>query len=196
MKKEGQTKRKKRDFFTFFSLWFIIFGKKKGLEGPSFQETTWGINISLGSKYLFELLNLFTALLYCIIPVVQFSNYLKDSMYKIWPIIIMYILMYTIFVLGYYVNTRFIFQGLLLPPCKTKKFLLIVHILFYSLVFLRIFRRVLPLASQGSSFLISLLLLIAGTFIFFMISFLGTYYGSQIAKKQLTALWDGKIRKS
>ena len=106
--------------------------KKKGLEGSSFEGTAWGIKLSPGVKYLFELLNHFTAFLYCVIPVVQFSKYFEDSMYKIWPIIIIFILVYTIFVIGYYVNTRFIFQGLLLPPCKMKKFLLIVYILFLA----------------------------------------------------------------
>jgi ABC-type multidrug transport system fused ATPase/permease subunit len=99
-----------------------------------------------------------------------------------------------VFVVGYYLNTRYIFQGLLLPPGKMKKFLLIVHVLFYSILFLGILFKNLPIVPEYFPMWIYVIILIAVLFIFFILSFLGTYYGSRIAKKQLTAVWDIKNR--
>lgn len=92
-------------------------------------------------------------------------------------------------------NTRYIFQGLLLPPNKMKHFLLIVHVLFYSVLALAAFIPVLHTAAESSRGLIALIVVIAGMFMFFMLSFLGTYYGSRIAKKQLTAVWEKREKK-
>ncbi|NIM14719.1 MAG: hypothetical protein GTO45_22225 [Candidatus Aminicenantes bacterium] len=188
--------------FVFFGV--VVFGvlalryyleNKKGLERPLSGRTDWGIKLSPGLKYLFELLNLSVVFINVIGPGALFHTYFKDSMSKVWPIFIMFFLLLIVFVVWYYVNTRYIFQGLLLPPNKMKKFLLIVHVLFYSVLALAAFIPVLPTAFGSSRGLIALIVVIAGMFILFILSFLGTYYGSRIAKKQLTAVWEKRENK-
>lgn len=188
--------------FVFFGV--IVFGvlalryylgNKKGLERPLSEGTAWGIKLGSGLKYLFEMLNLSVVFINIIGPGALFHTYFKDSMSKIWLILIMFFLLLIVFVAWYYVNTRYIFQGLLLPPNKMKKFLLIVHVLFYSVLALAVFIPVLPTAAESLPGLTALIVVIAGMFMFFMLSFLGTYYGSQFAKKQLTAVWEKREKK-
>lgn len=167
--------------------------QKKGYEVPSLGEKAWGIKLSLRAKYIFELLNLTTAILYCVFPVAQFSVFFKDSMDKRLLGFIILILMYTIFFLGYYINTRYIFQGLLLPPWKMKKFLLTINIIFYSLSFLSVFLQLLLRVTLLSlSLWLALVLSIAVAGIFFTISYLGAYHVSLLAKEQLSLKWDNK----
>jgi hypothetical protein len=188
--------------FVFFGV--VVFGvialryyleNKKALERPLSGGTGWGIKISPGFKYLFEMLNLSVVFINVIGPGALFHTYFKDSMSKVWPVFIMFFLMIIVFVVWYYVNTRYIFQGLLLPPGKMKKFLLIVHVLFYSVLFLAALIPALHTVAGSSRGLIALIVVIAGMFILFILSFLGTYYGSRIAKKQLTAVWEKRVDK-
>lgn len=164
---------------------------KKGLQMPTAGTLSWGINLKLRSKYIFELINLFFALVYCslIVPVLG-TQFLTSTSNRLLGGSVIFLSTFLIFNTGIYINTRYIFRGLLLPPWIAKGFFFKITLVFYSLVLISIVNRVMSnLQPDYPKKHIVYVLSIVFVLLSFFVSYMGMEYVSRRAKGALEASW-------